>query len=134
PHPSRVAALTGRIIRSHAVIISRALAQAGHNPPSRIAHVQVVVTVHVVAKRVARRDVQSVANRAAYALPVRHKAAACRRRRHLRRANFSLGWNLPPVLQIERTLWVGPRHVRAHTPLEYRQCAPTRTLPWHTWI
>src|SRR5437870_10077796 len=83
-----------------------------------VAHVQVVVAVHVTAERVARGDIQQVAFRPAYAIPGRHKAAA---RRGCRQNSFNSRGNFIRVWKLKRARRPRPRLMSSGTGAE--RCA-----------
>ena len=130
-HYVRVAAWTDCIISAHSIIVGGAPIQAGHYPSGYVAHVQVVITVHVAVERVAHGDIQQIAGRATYANPVSTKAAACG---HwpLPQPNVSLCRNFADARNPGRDLRLCPGHVRRGARCEWRRCVRDTVLPWQT--
>jgi hypothetical protein len=57
-HYLGVVAWASRIISAYPIVVRRARIQAGHNPASHVAHIQIVVSVHMAAERIARGNIQ----------------------------------------------------------------------------
>src|SRR5580765_2678872 len=108
----QVSARTRSGVRTNPIIVGRPWLQSGYSSAIDIADVQVVVAVHVTAERVARRDIQQVAFRVAYAVPSRHETAARRRRP---RNHFNRRGNLIRIRKISYSLQSRPRLMRRDT-------------------
>src|SRR5437867_2618297 len=85
-HYCGVAGGTSSTVSAHPIVVSRSPVQACHNSSGHVADVQVVVTIHVTAERVARGNIQHVTERTVHTGPTCHKGAAGR----CRNFNFTL--------------------------------------------
>src|SRR5262249_29850025 len=96
-------------------VISCSPVQSSHHTSSRITDIQVVITIHIAVERIARGNIEQITLGAAYRLPTRHEAGACRR---WRRDSFTLWRELVRLWKLKRAFPSGVRLMHARSRYE----------------